>query len=65
MMTTAHVAALAIASVVAAGFLWDFWFWICGDPGNTLTDMLRRWAAAQPAIAFAFGFLAGHLFWSR
>ena len=49
------------ASVTAAVLAFDVWLALDGTPGNTISQTV--WASKSVPLAFAAGFLCGHLFW--
>lgn len=59
-MKPAHIA-LIIAS---AGLILADIFWATDHQlGNTISEVMLKYALQHPIIPFAFGVLCGHLFW--
>jgi hypothetical protein len=51
---------LVIMAIIGA---YDIFAIFALPPGNTVSYVLQSWATEFPALAFAVGFLIGHLFW--
>jgi hypothetical protein len=60
------IIARAIPLVVAVVIAVDVWLAVDGRPGNTYSEILRRWGDRWPvlvgALAFGMGLLLGHWF---
>lgn len=59
-MKPVHIALI----VASAGLIVSDIFWaVDGIPGNTISEVMLKYALMHPLIPFAFGVLCGHLFW--
>lgn len=56
---------LVILAATAALIAYDVFAYCCLPAGGTLSEVLLAAARDYPAVAFAFGFLMGHLFWPQ
>lgn len=56
------IAIWLLANLLLVG-LWDGWQLVLGNPGYTVSSVLRDWSTAYPILPFAIGLLVGHLLW--
>jgi hypothetical protein len=55
-----------ILLVVAVGLvLWDVFVAAEPTPGDTISEVMLRWALRHPVIPFAIGVVCGHVFWGQ
>lgn len=55
--------AIAFLVVVLAVGAYDVYASFFLPPGSTVSYFIQGWSKQFPALAFAVGFLVGHLFW--
>ena len=61
--TTAQLTAAVLVACVLLLVVFDVWMAANGTPGDTISEVVRSWAARHPVIPFAAGVLMGHFFW--
>ena len=57
------IAILVVATLLLIS--WDIWVYLEPTPGDTISEVLLKYARPHPVIPFAFGVLMGHLFWPQ
>ena len=66
-MTNAHwpeqLIAVALMIVALAAGMYDVWALFSNGGTRTISAVMQLWAGQYPMLPFAFGVLAGHLFW--
>jgi hypothetical protein len=63
-MTDVVITKLILGATALALIGWDIWVFVRPPSGDTLSEVIRRWATEHPVLPFAFGVLMGHLFWT-
>jgi hypothetical protein len=61
MSTTRDILVLVVAGLV----IFDIYLFFSKGFDGTISWLIYGWAKLYPIIPFAFGVLAGHLFWSQ
>lgn len=65
-MHWAKLSTLIVMGVCTAGLIgWDIYVAVNGIKGDTISEILQSWDQDYPMIRFAWGVLAGHLFWPQ
>jgi len=60
-----RISVVVICLVVLGLLTWDIAAYVIAGTSGTISDVLLSWALHKPILAFAFGFLMGHLFWPQ
>lgn len=60
---TTKIVATVVGLAAIALVSYEFWALANGDDEDTLSETYWRGVAANPALNFAAGYLAGHLTW--
>ena len=63
-MNTQKATKIIVVASVAALIVWDVYVAATPADGDTISEVVRAWAHAHPAIPFGLGFVCGHWFWS-
>ena len=61
--TTAQITAAVLVACVLLLVVFDLYMAANNVPGDTISEVVRSWAARHPVIPFAFGVVMGHFFW--
>ena len=63
--TTAQITAAVLVACVLLLLLVVFDLYMAANnvPGDTISEVVRSWAARHPVIPFAAGVVMGHFFW--
>jgi hypothetical protein len=59
-MTYEHYALICIGAALIG---WDIWLAVDDKPGNTISEIIRRYSRKYLFIPVAIGVLIGHWFW--
>lgn len=62
-MSAQFTLAILLLGAVAIVYVWDAYTLTIGQPGHTVSAIIKEWSKEQPILAFAFGVLIGHIFW--
>lgn len=61
--TTAQLTAAVLVACVLLLVVFDLYMAANNVPGDTISEVVRSWAARHPVIPFAAGVVMGHFFW--
>ena len=60
-----EITAWVIFGVLIVAGVWDIYATRTAGPESSVSAVIGGWAQRFPAVIFAAGFLAGHLFWPQ